>query len=515
VYIPVPRSEIAETLIHLRDLFRQIRPSNERERRAHEKREVVTKNLLSNLFRTKDHPTLHTVLEVAEIFSLTLDGAHRLFGYDLDEFRAYDLRFNSGRTHIVESYPFERDLRIDLPANLGPREMFGWNATLGNLVSAWQTDIPIRVLDEEGWHEPGTFYIHVGTADSLGSSLPAGTLGLVESIDEQERQRPNPRSVYLLQFGNGYRCSRCVVSRGKLLLLVGGSKYVGPQSFVYPGGVRVAGRIRACAMRLPLPEYSSLDSLPPNLHKAPLILPWEHRSLDRLFATEHLRFQRPTHDNDTIRKVLETMFRSRLSARTERRYRKPTRSKPHINTLLQLTLMNVACYTDALRACDGLHPDSARFSLQTLLHATSLLDVSVKRQITHLPTPRDLWEERRREFVEWPALLSINFPQLQSLNENVVRLSEGNAIRGLDPPLNAGSLLALEAIKEMPTPERQATKTGWDRPLYALRRGANIFFGHLDSNADQFALLSDKPRVSFGRDEFAQLSRVSGVAVPL
>jgi hypothetical protein len=44
------------------------------------------------------------------MFSLTIEGAHRLFGYDLGGIREYDLRLNGRRTHIVESYAFERDL---------------------------------------------------------------------------------------------------------------------------------------------------------------------------------------------------------------------------------------------------------------------------------------------------------------------------------------------------------------------------------------------------------------------
>ena len=77
MYTPVPREEIADTLIHLRGLFREIPLTDEKDYLAREKREILAKNLLSNLFRTKDHPTLHVVLEVADAFSLTLDGAHR------------------------------------------------------------------------------------------------------------------------------------------------------------------------------------------------------------------------------------------------------------------------------------------------------------------------------------------------------------------------------------------------------------------------------------------------------
>jgi hypothetical protein len=108
VYSSVPREQIADTLIHLRGLFREIPPSNEKDYRARERREILTKNMLSNLFRTKDHPTLNAVLEVADAFSLTLDGAHRLFGYELERIREYDLKLNAGRTQVREI----RNLRL-------------------------------------------------------------------------------------------------------------------------------------------------------------------------------------------------------------------------------------------------------------------------------------------------------------------------------------------------------------------------------------------------------------------
>jgi len=115
LYNPVPREQIADALIHLRGLFREISPSSEKNYRAHERREILTKNLLSNLFRTKEHPTLNVVFEVADAFSLTLDGAHRLFGYELERIREYDLKLNTGRTHITapSTTAFQRSI---LPA---------------------------------------------------------------------------------------------------------------------------------------------------------------------------------------------------------------------------------------------------------------------------------------------------------------------------------------------------------------------------------------------------------------
>ena len=212
------RDSVRDALAHIRELHRRMKPSTEREKRAYERREAAMRDLLSNLPRTNEHPTLKTLLEVVDICSLTLEGAHRLFGYNLEEIRNFDLWLNGGRTHIFESYPFNRDLPVDLPARLAPHDSFRFDAPLRELVLEWQSDTPIRAIEEAGWKKPGSFYVHVGTEDSLGSSIPPGAMALVEPVVDAEEILPSPRAIYLLQFENGYRCSHCVVAGGKLRL---------------------------------------------------------------------------------------------------------------------------------------------------------------------------------------------------------------------------------------------------------------------------------------------------------
>ncbi|MEG9437794.1 hypothetical protein JAO29_16725 [Edaphobacter sp. HDX4] len=480
---------------------------------------MVTKNLLSNLSRIKAHPTLNTVLEVADTFSLTLDGAHRVFGYDLEELRRYDFRLNSGRTRIIESYPFERDLLVELPLELGNHEAFARNAVLHELVSEWQTHVPIRALEGEEWQRPGTFYIQVGTEDSLGSSLPPGAIAMVEPIGDEERRHPDPRSIYLLQFGNGYRVSHCVVTHAKLLLLVPERTYTGPQEFPYPGGVRIAGRIRMFALALPMPDYALLGPLPSGPYGAPLILPWEHTSMDRLFAAKHDRFQRSREDVSRVRETLEAVFHTKISGRTERRYRHPTPSQPHVDALMQLALANVARYTDSLRGRRPPPSDQDRYSLDTLLRARHLKDLSDLSHRAVPPVPRERWTALRKDFVEWPLLLSMKFPQLRSWDNRIIRLPRGGAIPGIDPSIRPGSLLLIENVSGIPELQTQTRKTGWSRPIYALRRGAEIFCGYLQREGNRYALRpksdGDSQAITFSQNELSQLHLVSGVAVPV
>lgn len=514
----VPSSAIIEALIHIRDLFRRVRPSNERELREFERRDAATKDLLSNLPRINEHPTLRTLLEIAEIYSLTLEGAHRLFGYSLPDIREFDLDLNRGRTHIFESYPFERDLLIDLPARLAPTESFAADAFLRDLVVEWQTGIPLRALQEQEWEQTATFYVHVGTEDSLGSSIPAGAVALVEPIGEAERAFPNPRSIYLLQFPNGYRCSHCVVTKGKLRPFSTGRTYLGREEFAYPGSVRIAGQIRMFALRLPVPEYPVPVSLPSRLQGADLLLPWEHRTRDKLFLTKHRRFKRSKEQELSINEVLNDQLHARLSGRSERRYRRPTPSDPHVNALIHLALAHMARYTDALRTGGSWRSDRGRFSLETLLHARSLEEAWAVQKDVDLPSPSAVWEARRREFGGWPPLLSVRFPNLRQWEDKIVRLAQGSQIAGLDPTLGAGSFLLLKEISSVPDARSDRAKSGWSRPIYVLRRGIEIICGYLESDGDQYALLSgDNGGVkgSFHAEDLGQLRRVAGVAVPV
>jgi hypothetical protein len=480
-----------------------------------ERREAATKDLLSNLPRTDEHPTLRTLIEIAEIYSLTLEGAHRLFGYDLRELRKWDLYLNGDRTHIFESYPFERDMLIDLPSRFAPPQSFTTNAFLRNLVLEWQTDVPLRTLEEQGWEQPGTFYVHVGTKDSRGSSVPAGATALVEPIAGSEKKLPNPRSIYLLQFGNGYRCSHCVASNGRLRLFSTGKTYLGREDFAYPGSVRIVGRIRMFAMSLPAPEYTApIYRLPGG---ADLILPWEHRTRDRLFLTKHRRFRRSKAGEAFVHEFLNERLQVRLSGRSERRYRRPTPSDPHVNGLIHLALAHMARYSDALRTGGSWHSDRARFSLESILHAHSLEEVLASQGSVALPTPRDVWEARREEFGGWPPLLSIGFPNLRQWEDRIVRLAEGSDLAGLDPTLGPGSLLLLEHISSLPDSQFEGTKSGWSRPIYVLRRGLQIICGHLERNGSDCAISGAHGQIkaSFRPDDLASLSQVAGVAVPV
>ena len=519
MYEYVPRQEIIDVLRHVRDLLRKCEPVNDRERLAAERREIVAKYMISNLPRTGPHPTLSTIKELVDTFLLTIGAAHELFGYDLDAVRQCDLRWNSGRTHIVESYVFERDKLIDFPLELAPESTFYADALLSRLVRDWQSIVPARALNHPSSNGSGVFYVHVGTEDSRGSSLPPGSIALVEPIDVAEALRPNPRFIYLLQFGNGYRCCRCVVTRGRLQMLTSARTYMRAREFACPGEVRVAGRIRMFAHALPQQEYELHDKLRTSRHSAQLILPWEHRTRDHLLLTEYRRLPRTRQEEDAIRILLENLLHSPLTKRTERRYRHPGSSEPHVSTLIQLTLLHFARYSDALRAGVSAIDDRGHYSLGTMANARNIEGLSSRVDAFRPPWPEAVWDARKNEFVGRLPLLSFKFPKLNVREDAVVRLSRGCDLPGLEPAIAAGSWMLLKPLDHLPDTWRERGKSGWSRPLYVLRRGLHFRTGYLEQEGTDYALLSNTARVPsrerFGVNEVSSLHRVEGVAVPV
>jgi hypothetical protein len=515
MYKPVGSREIIDRIEHIRELHRQIHSSNDRERVAHQRREQKIKDFISNLRRTGTRPMANMVRDIEEACSLTTDGAYRLFGYELDGIREFDLHLNGGRTHIVESFVFERDLMVEVPSALAPAEAFRRDATLSALVPRWQSDVPVRALDAPGWRRPGTFYVHIGTEDSLGSGLPPGATGLVEPVGHEEEQRPNPRSIYLLQFRNGYRCSRCVATRGKLQLLTSDRSYFGPQEFPHPTSVRIVGRVSAFALGLPLREHLLLSSFSQHQGSADLILPWENN----LFATEHKRFVRSREEKQYVEELLETRLNSKLSDRTRRRYRRATDSEPHIAALIQMTVELYARYSDSLQTGGYALRDAGRFSLEAMLRTKRFADLMTMAAEPKRPIPSEVWEARRTEIAEWSALFSLKFPRPSVWGDRVIRVAEEVGIKELEPRIRPGSWMLLEELPTIPDTRSDTSRYGWARPLYAFGQGLKTIYGHLERDGSNFALLTKRDahteRVTFQQSELPNLRRVGGVLVPI
>jgi hypothetical protein len=134
--------------------------------------------------------------------------------------------------------------------------------------------------------------------------------------------------------------------------------------------------------------------------------------------------------------------------------------------------------------------DASRFSLETLLTTKHYGELSGTRLSASVPLPREVWEARRSEFVEWPPMLAVKFPQLRLWDDRIVRLAQGSPIGGLHPQISPGSWMLLEKLPVIPDTRSEGNKKGWSQPIYVLCRGVEIFCGYLEREGNHFALLT-------------------------
>src|SRR5260370_31015648 len=123
------------------------------------------------------------------------------------------------------------------------------------------------------------------------------------------------------------------------------------------------------ALHLPLTLQNLYSPYRPD-NGAPLILPWEQRSLHELFAAKGKRFSITERSQTVAREIIEAALHTNISWRTLRRYQHETATGPRTNTLLGLTLLHAARFTDVLKSMNFCRAESNYYSLDALLRAT-------------------------------------------------------------------------------------------------------------------------------------------------
>jgi hypothetical protein len=480
----------------------------------------LSPDLLSNIRQFGSTPTPRQLQALKLRLSLTIGGAFKIFGYKLDGMRSIEALLNGGRTRIVESYPFHRDRPVDLPGTLGLDRSFQDTAFLSDLVVRWQKQIPIRAIRGLYWQKNGFLYAQLGSSDTVAMPrIPPGSHIAIRPIGEQERQNPNPMRMYFLQNGGGYLCCGCTVRQGRLLLITEDHNYAGPHEFFYPGEVRIVGRVTSFGVRLPLavPSFALSQR---TYRPAPLILPWEHRSLPELISAERQRFGITEAHLTRASEILESHLGASVSARTLRRYEQEKERVPRTAVLINLALIHSLRLTDVLRILNLWTDESQHYSLNALMSARTFDDLPTGYPPAEPPDPVTRWQPLLDEWGEWPTLLSMAMPNLGEWGHHILRINQSTWFKGLDPLIAPHSIVVLDELKVSPPLHTENHKQNWDRPIFALRHEDRAFCGYLEAHGANLVLLPDSaasgtPRMTFRRNQVQILGKVAAVASPL
>jgi hypothetical protein len=519
VYEPVLPQHAAEVLSQLFALSREA--PHAVVNRLHDDEADLSSDLLTNLRKFGSVPSPRQLRALKLRLSMTIGGTFKLFGYRLDSMRQFESLLNGERTRFVESYPFHRDRPIDLPGTLGAHDAFQRTSFFSELVVCWQHGIPIRAIRGPHWQKDGFLYAQVGTRDTLAMpKVPPGSFLAIRPIGEKERQNPDPERIYYLQHGSGYLCCHCAVRQGRLLLIARDhDHYTGLREFLYPGQIRIVGRVTSFGVHLPLVKPTF--ALSRRAYKpAPLILPWEHTSLRNLISAERQRFGITEAQLARASAILESRLGAGVSARTLRRYEHEGKRVPRTAVLLGLTLVHSLRFTDVLRILHLWTDESDNYSLTRLMSVSRYADLPSGFRSADAPEPVTRWQPLLDEWGEWPTLLSMAIPDLERRGRRMLRINQSSLFKGLDPFIAPHSVVVLEEQDELPLVYRDNHEQNWERPLYVLRHDERTFCGYVEADRTKVVLVPHPlaaavPRMVFRRQQIRILGRVIGVASPL
>lgn len=381
--------------------------------------------------------------------------------------------------------------------------------------------MPIRALCGPAWRCEGIFYVQVGAEDNPTlSGLPPGAVLSIEPVSMNEQSHPDPKAIYCLQFADGYRCCGCAVSAGKLSLLPYSYNYFGKYQFFYPQEVRIVGRARGFAVRLPSAANEKFEESRYHGGSAPLVLPWEQPSLSALLRSERLRFGLTKQASERANEILHSLTGTTLSLRTLRRYEHGTQTTPRTDVLVALALVHCACFSDVLRLLGLWQDESDRYSLKTWLSVTTLDELQTKEiRSAVTPEPHHRWQIFLKDWGEWPTVLSMAIPGMEQFQHLLLRIHQESDFTGLIPLIHSGAIGLVEEVNGIPELRADREKSEWDRPIYVIRHKQNILCGYLDYDGEYIALVphprTSARRLSFLRHQVDIVGKLIGVASPL
>lgn len=519
MYERISREEAIDRFAHIYDLYRRDAHIETECSRGGPTRLRFLGQIMDHLRHRGSTLSPRMLAGLARHAPLTVGAAFELAGYPLDGLREVECELNSQRTRIVESYPYSLDREVDLPVHLPGPEALEHSAFVADIVHEWQR-LPIRSVLGKGWRREETFYIQMGTHDCVGlSELPPGAMVAIAPVASEEAAHPDPECIYCLQFADGYRCCRCAIEKGRRLHLVPyNSNYRGCCVYASPAEVRIVGKALYFATALPA-SPQTLGDRAQQCGNAPLILPWEQPGPAALWRAEYLRLGLNAQALARANEILTSHLGATISPRTLRRYRHEDGVVPHTGQLLAMGLLHCARFGDVFRLLGFPRNDAGRYSLADWAEARSLRDLTVARHRAATPAPEMQWGQLLHSWGEWPARLSMRFPELRKLSHSLLRVEQAKIFDGLPPVFGPGTFAFIEECDDFPPAGIPWNGPEWERPIHIVRYKGYVICGYVDLDSDHLTLLphyrSRARRLTFLQRQVQVVGRWIGAAAPL
>lgn len=206
-------------------------------------------------------PSIHKLLSLSAIYGLDFLDLLSRYGVKPDRVHEYRKLLQSRTTHQLSTDVHSFDTTVTLPLHMDPR--FSWETTqlVNRMVAVWG-EIPACILTN---FNPREHILGlVGLEDySMAPLIKPGALVFVDGnrrkVADGGWRNEHERPVYFIELREGYRCSWCQLTNGKLFLIPHPLSPVRAESFSFPSEAEIVGQVVGVAMRLVPVSDASLE----------------------------------------------------------------------------------------------------------------------------------------------------------------------------------------------------------------------------------------------------------------
>ena len=197
-------------------------------------------------------PKLFKLYSISAIYNKSFDEIAAYFGLRMADLGRDRASIGAPRTHLLDQGEEGQGQTVTLPVELKPEFRFEKTNLLSRVVEKWD-EVPIGLLQHLDLHK--SMYGYIGLEDD--TLYPLIRPGSLVQIDPNQRKimvgqwrTEFERPIYFIELRDGYLCSWCELSRGRLTVIPHPQSRQAHRNFAHPSEAEVVGRVTGVAMRI-------------------------------------------------------------------------------------------------------------------------------------------------------------------------------------------------------------------------------------------------------------------------
>jgi len=212
----------------------------------------VSNAWLTQIENQNSIPSIYKLFSLSLIYRISFSDLLLIFNLDLSKAGKLSSFARPPRTHLTNVQVHDSDRSITFPVRFDPGFSLDRTNLLSRMVEIWG-EVPIALIQQLDFRH--SLYGFIGMEDyTMYPLLQPGSFVQVDErrnrLEKSSSRTEFDRPIYFVELRDGYACSWCEMSGGRLSLIPHPLSPAEIRQFDFPKEAEIVGRVTAVAMRI-------------------------------------------------------------------------------------------------------------------------------------------------------------------------------------------------------------------------------------------------------------------------